>query len=87
MYCSNCGNKKENNEKFCSECGTKYPEQIQVIEEPKKKNKALIITLIAIPSVIALVLLLLVGYILLDGILYCSSPCYPSTRDQCVYDE
>ena len=43
MYCSNCGNKKENNEKLCSECGTKYPEQIQVIEEPKKKNKALIL--------------------------------------------
>lgn len=37
MYCQNCGKKQENNEKFCTRCGTKYVE-IENSKETSEEN-------------------------------------------------
>lgn len=68
MYCKNCGNKLDNNSKFCSSCGLKQETQnIQINNfNSKKKDK-----LTKILGISAGILFGLSFVILISGIILC----------------
>ena len=47
MYCTNCGNKRENNEKYCINCGTSYIEDNEKTNNSKTKETSLILGIIS----------------------------------------
>lgn len=66
MYCKNCGNKLNNDDKFCSNCGAPIEKDNVIIQSNinnKKSNHSIII-------VIVIVVILLVGYIFLRPFKY-----------------
>lgn len=71
MYCRKCGNKLNDNAKFCSKCGTSIEEDKKVIEiveekEIKLESKANnLVTLI----IVLITMIVSIGFIILLNIL------------------
>lgn len=72
MFCTNCGNKMNENSKFCTNCGMQVGNNI--VTQKSNSKKISITSCIVIPLVLAIILFILPWFINVGFILFNMEP-------------